>query len=130
MYYVWGELASHKKLVVAIYNHVYTCRLTKKVHVHADTKVHVWEELASHKRYLTHRPNSQGWASRCSLLYNIILNMLICLGYYVTLPFFLFCKSQCAEHRYFHEPVVARKQVNTGIMITDQQLNCSLSFNA
>ena len=127
MYYVWGELAGRKRLVVAIYNHVhvYACRLTKKVHVHADTKVHVWGELASHKIYLTHRPNSQGWASRCSLLN--ILNMLVCLGYYVTL---LFCKSQCAEHRYFHVPVVASKQVNTGIMITDQQLNCSLSFNA
>ena len=25
----------------------------------------VWGELASHKRSLTHRPSSQGWASRC-----------------------------------------------------------------
>ena len=28
----------------------------------------VWGELASHKRSLTHRPSSQGWASRCPVL--------------------------------------------------------------
>ena len=29
----------------------------------------VWGELASHKRSLTYRLSSQGWASRCPLLY-------------------------------------------------------------
>ena len=29
----------------------------------------VWGELASHNRPLTHRPSSQGWASRCLLLH-------------------------------------------------------------
>ena len=28
----------------------------------------VWGELASHKRSLTHRPSSQGWASRCPVI--------------------------------------------------------------
>ena len=37
--------------------------------------VDVWGELTSHKRSLTHRPSSQGWASRCPLLY-----MFVCLG--------------------------------------------------
>ena len=36
----------------------------------------VWGELASHKRSLIHRPSSQGYASRCPLLY-----MLVCLGH-------------------------------------------------
>ena len=37
----------------------------------------VWGELASHKRYLTHRPSSQGWASRCPYSY-MYMYMYIC----------------------------------------------------
>ena len=47
----------------------------------------VWGELASHKRSLTHRPNSQGWASRCLL--HIRLFVWAMVGW-VTLPFFSF----------------------------------------
>ena len=41
--------------------------VTHKLEVHAGIMAikHVWGELASHKRSLTHRPSSQGWASRC-----------------------------------------------------------------
>ena len=46
----------------------------------------VWGELASHKRCLTHCPSSQGWASRCPLLY-----MFVCL--LGGLPFFSFLFS-------------------------------------
>ena len=49
----------------------------------------VWGELASHKRSLTHRPSSQGWASRCPLLYTFL-----CLGHGLGwLPFFSFLFS-------------------------------------
>ena len=54
--------------------------------------------LASHKRSLTHHPSSQGWASRCPLLY-----FFVCLGYgwvgYFTFLFFLFSlKLVCYAH--------------------------------
>ena len=39
----------------------------------------VWGELASRKRSLTHRPSSQGWASRCPLLH-VYTCMFVCLG--------------------------------------------------
>ena len=32
----------------------------------------MWGELASHKKSLTHCPSSQGWASRCPLLYMFV----------------------------------------------------------
>ena len=44
--------------------------------------------LASHKRSLTHHPSSQGWASRCPLLYFLFVWAMV--GW-VTLPFFSFC---------------------------------------
>ena len=39
----------------------------------------VWGELASHKRSSTHRPSSQGWASRCLVLIVLVGMVWVCL---------------------------------------------------
>ena len=45
-------------------------------------------ELASHKRSLTHRPSSQGWASRCPLLYMFVSLGNCWVGYLSFLSYF------------------------------------------
>ena len=40
----------------------------------------MWGELASHQRPLTHRPSSQGWASKCLLYPYVDLSCFFCLG--------------------------------------------------
>ena len=39
----------------------------------------VWGELASHQRSLTHRPSSQGWASRCLSLSGFYFGLMGCI---------------------------------------------------
>ena len=50
--------------------------VSSNIHIYMYNPRHVWGELASHKRSLTHCPSSQGWASRCPLLYTFL-----CLGH-------------------------------------------------
>ena len=65
----------------------------------------MWGELASQKRSLTHHPSSQGWASRCPVLYTCLFVWAM-VGW-VTSPFcsFLFHKASvlctCIS-MYFH----------------------------
>ena len=42
----------------------------------------MWGELARHQRRLTHRPSSQGLASKCIVLFMFICRVLVCLGLY------------------------------------------------
>ena len=74
---------------------VLACLLFFPSHLSLACIVHLF---GSHKRSLTHHPNSQGWASRCPLLYTFV-----CLGYgWVGLPYLSFLsvslKLACYAH--------------------------------
>ena len=51
----------------------------------------MWGELASHKSSLTHRPRSQGWTSRCPLLYNHVCFSGLWLGRLLHLSLLIVC---------------------------------------
>ena len=67
---IFNTFLSHGAVLVCICT-MYVCNYIKcflsleAVCVFVCMHVDVWGELASHKRSLTHRPSSQGWASRC-----------------------------------------------------------------
>ena len=81
----------------------------------------VWGELASHKRSLTHCPSSQGWASRCPLLYVCLGNgwvgylsyfhMLVCLTH--VFPCILYLQVETGDGRIHILRRLERKVITT-----------------